>query len=208
MSLIASPEWAAEGVYLRPLVGMQMTADEFEISSDTSGLELLDGVVQQKPMSEVAGYIQGLVYAALLTYTRERSGRAYPDGTDYRCFGENANRVRKPDASFIAADRVQPLRRKACRVVPDLAVEVVSPTDNLIEFNDKLADYEAAGVRLVWVVDPFTRIVRVIDHAADEERTLGENDTLTGGEVLPGFEAAVADFLVDPSEMEPKEPKS
>lgn len=76
-------------------------------------------------------------------------------------------------------------------------MEIASANDRPGELRDKVDDYLAAGVRLVWVVWPDTRTVTV--YAPDSEPfTLTADDTLDGGDVLPGFAAAVAElFAVD-----------
>jgi Uma2 family endonuclease len=103
---------------------------------------------------------------------------------------EDANRKRRPDVAFVSVDR-WPLDRpmsptdEAWDVVPDLAVEVMSPT-NLAEFLlGKVAEYFRAGVRLVWVVYPLTRCIHVYE-GWNRIRVVTEADILDGGDVLPG----------------------
>jgi Uma2 family endonuclease len=82
-------------------------------------------------------------------------------------------------------------REPAWNVVPDLAVEIVSPTNLAKEIDRKITDYFQAGVRLVWVVYPDSDRVYVYQsptHVSIMERT----DTLAGGEVLPGFRLPIA----------------
>lgn len=72
------------------------------------------------------------------------------------------------------------------RLAPALAVEVLSPGNTREEMDRKLQDYFAAGVRLVWNVDPEARAVTVYT-APDRSCVLAEDQTLDGGDVLPGF---------------------
>ena len=82
-------------------------------------------------------------------------------------------------------------------MAPDLAVEVISRDNTREEMDRKLSDYFAAGVRLVWYVYPATREVRV--YASPEKYvTLGAQDTLDGGDVLPGFQLPLATFFAQP----------
>ena len=101
--------------------------------------------------------------------------------------------VREPDIAFTSAEKI-PLEAEIpgyAEVVPDLVVEVASPSDNLREINDKAQMWLRYGVRLVWVVHPDTRTVDV--HPADGAAvTLGEDDALDGGDVLPGFDCTVS----------------
>ena len=78
--------------------------------------------------------------------------------------------------------------------VPDLVVEVVSPSDGLREVNDKALMWLSYGVRLVWVVDPDTRSVDVY-RASRVASTLTESDTLDGLDTLPGFTCTVGDVF-------------
>jgi Uma2 family endonuclease len=68
-------------------------------------------------------------------------------------------------------------------IPPDLAVEVVSPGDSWTEVEETVEEFLTAGVKVVWVLDPKRKTVKVYP----DEKTLRENDTLDGGGVLPGF---------------------
>ncbi len=77
---------------------------------------------------------------------------------------------------------------------PDLAIEVLSSGNTRKEITRKLRTYFESGVRLVWVVDPRKRTVRV--HTSPDKYTrLGEDDTLDGGEILPGFTVSIREWL-------------
>jgi hypothetical protein len=81
-------------------------------------------------------------------------------------------------------------------VVPDLAVEVISPHDRAEEVLDKVLEYFRADVRLVWVVYPKQRLIFVFE-APDRVRAISQDDALDGGLVLPGFRLPLAN-LFDP----------
>jgi len=98
-----------------------------------------------------------------------------------------------PDIGFILRSRIPAgfNRQKFMPVPPDLAVEVLSPSNTPAEMYRKLGLYSAAGVPLVWVVYPVQRVVTV--HKLGEPSvTLGENDTLNGHDILPGLTIAVS----------------
>lgn len=97
--------------------------------------------------------------------------------------------VRGPDAFFISKERlpVDVTVEGYYPVVPDLAVEVISPNDTFTGVTEKVEEYLAAGVRLVWVIDPKRRTVLVYPGG----QTLTEADRLSGGDVLPGFAVPV-----------------
>ncbi|MCY3602094.1 MAG: Uma2 family endonuclease [Chloroflexi bacterium] len=99
--------------------------------------------------------------------------------------------VREPDIAFTSAER-SPLDVRVtgyAEVAPDLVVEIVSPSDGRREVHDKAQMWLRHGVRLVWVVYPNTRTVDV--YRADQTATLGEEDSLSGLDVLPGFACPV-----------------
>lgn len=100
--------------------------------------------------------------------------------------------VRGPDVAFVRRDRYDAAEasRGFFRGAPDLAVEILSPSNRPAEIHAKIADYLAAGARLVWVLDPARRAVTVHRSLLDRRR-LGSDATLDGEEVLPGFAIAV-----------------
>lgn len=77
---------------------------------------------------------------------------------------------------------------------PQLAVEVLSPSDRLEEVRDKVREYLAAGVELVWIVDPYFHTVTVYQPAAPPQM-FNDQETLCGGSTLPGLAIAVADIF-------------
>lgn len=79
-------------------------------------------------------------------------------------------------------------------VSPDLMVEIRSPSDNRPKRRDKVKEYLFNGMKVVWVVAPEDWTVTVY-RDPDEGRELGENATLTGDDVLPGFSCRVAELL-------------
>lgn len=157
--------------------------------------ELVDGVLVEKPM----GYYESRL-AAILIYLLERylEGRdlgvvSAPDAT----MRLRPKLVRLPDVAFVSWERFPNRRLPAERVpavVPDLAVEVISEGNTEAEMELKLDEYFGTGVRLVWYLYPETRTVRVYTSRTDV-RELTEDDTLDGGEVLPGFQFPVREWF-------------
>ncbi len=104
--------------------------------------------------------------------------------------------VREPDIAFFSAEKIPPGIRITgySETVPDLVVEVHSPSDSMREVHDKARMWLSYGVRLVWVVHPDTRTVDV--HRPEYSvSTLTDNDTLDGVEVLPGFACVISDLF-------------
>jgi Uma2 family endonuclease len=104
--------------------------------------------------------------------------------------------LRAPDAAFIRADRIPPTGppKTFWETAPDLIVEVVSPNDTAAEVQSKVRDWIEAGVRLAWVVYPSACRVVVV-HSLQEREELDAEDTLSGGEVLPGFSCPVNEIF-------------
>jgi Uma2 family endonuclease len=102
--------------------------------------------------------------------------------------------VRGADVAFWSFERLPVLPNGYIEIAPDLAVEVVSPTDHFVRLNRKIRQYLERGVRLIWVIDPEDRSVTVYRKGAPDEY-LTENDTLSGGDVLPGFTVKVSELF-------------
>jgi Uma2 family endonuclease len=104
--------------------------------------------------------------------------------------------VREPDIAFISAEKL-PLEVDVpgySQVVPDLAVEIFSPSDSLAAVNDKALMWLRFGVQLVWVIFPESRTLEVHSASAPPVQ-LGEQDQLDGGAVLPGFTCQVSEIF-------------
>lgn len=108
--------------------------------------------------------------------------------------------VRIPDVAYVSEDRLpdEGVPRGMGRMAPDLAIEIVSPSNTASEMEAKLVDYFDAGVRMVWLVYPMRRHIAVYRSGPDAgiERLIA-GATLDGGEVLPGFRLALKDLFGD-----------
>jgi len=107
---------------------------------------------------------------------------------------------RRPDAAFVSYQRWAKTRpmvnANAWDVVPDLAVEVVSPTDAMVEVLAKVREYFQSGVPLVWLVLPSERMIYVYQ-TLTQIRVLTHADMLEGGAIIPGFQFPVASLFTD-----------
>lgn len=181
---------------------MTLTADDFYDMGDAgAGYELVDGKLDVNPMSAKSCRVGGKLYNKSENYCEQQPGWAFPQESGYRCFVDDPNRVRKPDASYIALDRMTAEDYESLgfiRIVPDLVVEVISPKDIASKVESKIDQWLEAGVKVVWVVYPNQKRVR--EHRPDGSvRHFHESDVLTEPTILPGFACTVADLFLLPS---------
>jgi Uma2 family endonuclease len=185
-----------ERVRMRPLPGTATEADILEVDRTEDRLcELVEGVLVEKAMGIHESFLATLLIEVLNQFVRPRNlGMvSAPDGP-MRLF---AGLVRIPDVGFASWDRFPGRRIPTDPIpdlVPDLAVEVLSRSNTPREMARKRREYFAAGVLLVWEVDPDTRTVNVYT-GPNQFTTLGETDTLDGGTVLPGFTLSLHDLF-------------
>jgi len=183
-------------VRLNPMPGTATGADLDEINRRKRGIfELVEGVLVEKPMGKLESLLAGAIIAILCAFVLPRNLGIItaPDGmmrlapTIYRA----------PDIAFISWARIPGghLTEEAlAEAIPDLAIEVLSPSNTKAEMARKRREYLEAGVRLVWEVDPKTRTVAVYD-APERSTVLDITQTLDGGAVLPGFLLPLADLF-------------
>lgn len=174
------------------------TAEDLEALGPDAPYVLIDGRLVHEEMGSGgrSSELGGLIVTYLNTFVRPRRlGRVYAaDGTFI--LRRNPDTAVMPDAAFLRTARLPPPEQEArfLPVAPDIAVEVLSPTDRPGETSRKVALYLATGVALVWVVNPETRSVTV--HAPGRDPlTLTDADTLDGGDVLPGFTLPLAELF-------------
>ena len=166
----------------RPLV----TAEElFELLEDGSRYELVEGeLIPMTPAGARHGAIAFRIAHLLAEFVEAHDlgvgGAAEPGFILQR----NPDVVRAPDVSFVAQARIPAtgIPTSYWPFAPDLAVEVVSPSDRLSDVHTKLADYFSAGTRLVWVIEPETRVVYAYRSPHDLQ-VIGEDGALDGGDV-------------------------
>lgn len=202
---ILESDWTAEDLFERfgpiplsrirldPAPGLATEEDVSAIFDAEKRLyELVEGVLVEKAVGVQESYLAIVLASLLAEYlTHHPSGFVLgADGMARLAPGL----IRIPDVSFVSWERL-PSREVPegpfLTVAPDLAVEVLSPSNTTREMDRKLQDYFGAGVRLVWFIDPMSRTVRVFEIPEDSV-TLGEAETLDGGVVLPGFAVVVS----------------
>jgi len=170
---------------------------------EASRYELVDGQLVEREMSTWSSYVAGNVHWILKGYCQSRKlAWVFPADASYQCFPAAPQKVRRPDVSVIRLGRMSAEQVRSDGhnpIVPDLAVEVVSPNDLAYEVEGKVQEFLGAGCRLVWVVYPNVRTVDV--HRAHGQGTsLRDTDDLDGEDVLPGFRCRVAELFQMPDE--------
>lgn len=176
----------------------RLTVEEFRRLPDEEGrMELVRGrVVREPPPGPEHGHVGLNLLLALAPHVRSHDlGLVVSLETGF-IVEEDPPTVRAPDAAFISKERLSDRRIPTgyWRLAPDLAVEVVSPSDTADAVEEKARDHLRCGVREVWVLHPRGRRVTVYRGPTDVE-VLTEGDVLEGGEVIPGFRMEVADLF-------------
>jgi Uma2 family endonuclease len=181
-----------------PTTATLLTPDDLlAMPEDGNRYELIRGELVSTPMSsyESSDIAAGIVTALRTFAHANRLGRvAGADGAFILV--RDPYTVRIPDVSFVRIDRLprREERRQFLQLAPDLAVEVISPSDSANDVQEKVREYLDHGVQLIWVVHPVQRTVTV--YTADRNaRVLYEDETLDGGDILPGFTLTVADIF-------------
>ena len=165
------------------------TADDlFKLPSDFR-CELVRGEIVPLPPSpggEHGSKIERIgARASVFVYDHDL-GECFAAETGFKV-RQDPDTVRGPDWSFVRKSRLESsITKKHIPLVPDIVLEVRSPDDSARKFADRAAMWVEFGVPIVWALDPDKEELRV--HREHEVRILGPDDTLTGEEILPGFE--------------------
>jgi Uma2 family endonuclease len=159
--------------------------------------ELVDGELLEREMGQKSDSIAANFLGFIWFFLRENPiGLVNGAQGSYQVFPDDPNKVRIPDVSFTRRERLPkngPAEGHA-RVAPDLVIEVTSPNDTADRLESKVYDFLAAGVALIWVAYPETKIVQVHRRDGTGQR-LQMGDFLDGEDVLPGFRCEVASLF-------------
>ncbi len=168
------------------------------IRDDSDSLyEIIDGEIKEpEPMG---------AYMTLLAFELAARLRDFVNGQQLGIvitemlfqFQRDPNRGRRPDVAFVSRERCRqsPLPKEGdWDVVPDLAVEVVSPTNDATELEEKLVEYFRFGVRQVWVLHPEHRRLYVHE-SLRKVSVLNEDDSISGGNLFPGLSLPLAELF-------------
>lgn len=164
---------------------------------DVGPAELIGGeLVQMSPTQNLHGWLVMELARRLGNFNAERR-LGWVLGAESGLFTRrNPDTVRGMDVAFISRQRLTTLTPGFLEVAPELVVEIVSPSDRWEGIRQKIAEYFAAGVDRVWIVEPGTRKVLVF-RSATEFSELGEGDILRGEGVLSGFDLPLAELFAE-----------
>ncbi len=187
---------APDRVFLNPAPGSATEQDVTELEAKHNRLcELVNGTLVEKVMWTPESVIAGVIVTFLNTFVlpRKLGIVTVPDGM-YRLA---AGSVRIPDVAFVSATRFPDGRVPAEAIssfAPDLAIEVLSPSNSEREMTLKVREYFESGVLVVWLVDPRHRTVTVLE-APDAPVVYRDGDLVTVDHVLPEFSLAVSELF-------------
>lgn len=167
-----------------------------EAVRDDIEYEVVNGIKEAKMAGARHGGVTARLMVEIGIYLKtNKLGSIYTPDTTFQI----GDYERLPDISFVAAERIPEAGEPqgAWRLAPDLAVEVISPTDLHRNIQTKLRDYFAAGVREVWLVEPEFKTVTVYQ-SPTRNTILTEDEELTST-VLPGFRCDLREIFAVPT---------
>lgn len=162
------------------------------------GMEIVDGVWTPKQRDEMMSIAHGLLggrlfYRLFAHVEQHKLGHVYMSETIFILHvDENGVRtMRKPDTAFVVTERVKPPESGYYFQAPDLAIEMISPSERIGTISKKLRDYFTYGTRQVWLI--YLEDKEIVVHKPNvKPETYRIGDTLSGGDLLPGFTLDVA----------------
>ena len=202
MPTLAEPQTLAElidhlgvppdRIRCQPPPGTATEADVIRLDARNVFCELIDGVLVEKAVGVSQSRVAALLIYFLYEFLESHGdlGVVYGSDAPHRFYG---GQIRYPDVSFVRYERLPGREVPVAAIAawaPNLAVEVISPSNTEREMELKLQLYFDSGVELVWYVYPDTREVHVYS-SPDDSRVLGPEDELDGGTVLPGFRLSI-----------------
>ena len=183
---------------MTPTPGTATEKDVLEMNDHHNRLcELIDGTLVEKTMGVYESWLACRIIHFISSFLEQHDLGIVtgPDGF-LKLF---PHQVRAPDVAFVRRERLPGGRvpRDPIPVLgPNLAVEVLSPSNTHREMERKLREYFAAGTELVWYIDPQTQSA-VVYTSPNQPTEIGVDGVLSGGEVLPGFELSLQQLFAE-----------
>jgi len=185
----------ADRIHTQPPPGTATMDDWIAATDRGAGCELVDGTLVDRPMS----FYESLLAICLAKYISLASdnGRLGITSGEQGFSRLGETQVRSPDVAFFLRENLPDGRLQVERVpaiCPDIAVEVLSPSNTIAEMAQKRKEYFQGGCRLVWMVDPAARNVAVYRSSLQVE-VVGQEGFLDGGDILPNLRLRVGDLF-------------
>ena len=198
-AILASPRRSSAPTRVRALKpkGEYWTDAELLALGESSDLkyELWDGeIIAMPPAKPRHGMVIARLIAALGAHIYDRKlGELFDGQTGFRLSIEHCY---EPDVSFVSNERLKLILPSGgldalFHAAPDLAVEVLSPSDSIAKTGRRMQLYLTYGARLAWMIDPKNKTARVYRPGQDFDLLPGDR-MLTGNSVLPGFRVSLA----------------
>ncbi len=173
------------------------TIDDLAAIEEPGRYDLIRGELLKMPPAGGNHGIYGMSLGSRLwIWARETGAGAVFNAETGFVLSRDPDVVLSPDAAFVSMDRLPPEHERTgfMPLAPDVAVEIVSPSDRSSDIDAKVAEYLRAGTRLVLVVQPTLRSIAVWTPDL-RARVYGEAEEIDFGDVLPGFRLRVADVF-------------
>ena len=172
-----------------------LTAEDLLALGDSFFGELVDGrLVEMSPAGPRHGRVEVRIASALLAWCRaQRPDLDVVAGEVGFVLARHPDVVRGADVAVLARERVDAQARGFVEGAPDVAIEVLSPSNSAAEIERKVQDYFGAGGRSVWLVDPDAQSV-VVYHSLQHRDVFGPADTVIDP-ALPGFASAASELF-------------
>lgn len=173
-----------------------LTAAELYHMGDIGPSELINGeIVTQMPTGHPHAFIESMLAFFLNLFMRQHKIGRILTGEVGIVTKRQPDSIRAADVAFISHERLALTQTEGyLDVAPELVVEIMSPGNAWSDMQEKLAEYFAIGVQMIWVVDPRLEQVHVY-RSLEQVRLLRKQDTLPGEDVLPGFAVALVDIF-------------
>ena len=196
MPAIVSPKSEFKRTFIPRSDSTLLTGEEVFALGDIGCFELVKGKIIRMPLTgHPHGYIEVNFAIELGNFVRQHKLGRVLAGEVGIYTERNPDTVRGADVAFISNERLSKVKSESyLDIAPELIVEVKSPSDRWNKIEEKLAEYFAIDVKMVWVAEPKRKMVHVY-HSLTDVKHLTKDEKLSGEEILPGFSVLVADFF-------------
>ncbi|MEM9507571.1 MAG: Uma2 family endonuclease [Cyanobacteria bacterium P01_E01_bin.35] len=153
-------------------------------------------LIVMSPTGSESGKRNGDLFGQIWYWNRQsKLGVVFDSSTGFKLFN---GAIRSPDVSWIALNRWNSLRDQQKRgfapIDPDFVIELLSPTDQLSETQQKMMEYLDCGVKLGWLINPDAKEVEIYRHGQDQQ-LLNNPSSVSGEDILPGFTLDLAEIF-------------